>query len=210
MGTAGWDRGYSSSIAVLAAAGFLSRRGSSAEPVRKRAPSCEALVGRRRRWTAPTSPLHSSGPVGCGRLPSWQSTRAIPARAGDSFWARAIVRRRHLSPGCPRSLRRPYGGAVVKGHGLMAIVWVVMLVVVWLRFARRPGRSRGFATGGHAHIRGLAQDLCSSYLRRLKSSAPARGVGAQATNRGVLYASRDGRGRLANRNGDVWRLGWLA
>ena len=30
------------------------------------------------------------------------------------------------------------------------------------------------------------------------------GVGAQATNRGVLYASRDGRGRLANRNGDVW------
>ena len=40
-------------------------------------------------------------------------------------------------------LRRPYGGAVVKGHGLMAIVWVVVLVVVWLRFARRPGRSRG-------------------------------------------------------------------
>jgi hypothetical protein len=27
------------------------------------------------------------------------------------------------------------------------------------------------------------------------------GVGAQATKRGVLYASRDGRGRLANRNG---------
>jgi hypothetical protein len=26
---------------------------------------------------------------------------------------------------------------------LMAIVWLVMLVVVWLRFARRPGRSRG-------------------------------------------------------------------
>ena len=33
----------------------------------------------------------------------------------------------------------------------------------------------GFATVGHAHIRGLAQDLCSSHVRCLKSSAPARG-----------------------------------
>jgi hypothetical protein len=32
----------------------------------------------------------------------------------------------------------------------------------------------GFATFGHAHIRGLAQDLCSSHVRRLKSSAPPR------------------------------------
>ena len=57
----------------------------------------------------------------------------------------------------------------------MAIVWVVVLVVgvVAVREAARP--FAGFATGGHAHIRGLAQDLCSSYLRRLKSSAPARG-----------------------------------
>ena len=33
----------------------------------------------------------------------------------------------------------------------------------------------GFATVGHAHIRGLAQDLCSSHVRCLKSSAYARG-----------------------------------
>ena len=57
----------------------------------------------------------------------------------------------------------------------MAIVWLVVLVVgvVAVREAARP--FAGFATGGHAHMRGLAQDLCSSYLRRLKSSAPARG-----------------------------------
>jgi hypothetical protein len=59
----------------------------------------------------------------------------------------------------------------------------------------------GFATFGHAHIRGLAQDLCSSHVRCLKSSAPTRGVGAQATNRGVVCASRECSDRLANRNG---------
>ena len=70
---------------------------------------------------------------------------------------------------------RPYGGAVVKGHGLMAIVWVVMLVVVWLRLARRPGRSRGSRRVVMLIFGGWLQDLCSSYLRRLKSSAAARG-----------------------------------
>ncbi len=39
------------------------------------------------------------------------------------------------------ALGRPYGGAVVKWHGLMAIVWLVVCWwLVWLRFARRPGR----------------------------------------------------------------------
>jgi hypothetical protein len=52
----------------------------------------------------------------------------------------------------------------------------------------------GFATVGHAHIRGLAQDFCSSHVRCLKSSAPAPGgVGAQATDRGVVCASREAR-----------------
>jgi hypothetical protein len=43
---------------------------------------------------------------------------------------------------------------------------------------------RGVRDGGHAHIRGLAQDLCSSHVRCLKSSAAAGAV-AQATDRGV-------------------------
>ena len=57
----------------------------------------------------------------------------------------------------------------------MAIVWLVLLAVVWLRFARRPRPFAGFATGGHAHIRGLAQDLLSSYLRRLSRARPPGG-----------------------------------
>ena len=44
------------------------------------------------------------------------------------------------------------------------------------------------------------QDLCSSHVRCLKSSAPT-GVGTQATNRGVVCASRDASDRLASRNG---------
>ena len=64
---------------------------------------------------------------------------------------------------------------------------------VWCVVAAREAvrAFAGFATFGHAHIRGLAQDLCSSHLRCLKSSAPARGAGAQATNRGVVCASRE-------------------
>ena len=45
--------------------------------------------------------------------------------------------------------------------------------VVAVREAVRP--FAGFATVGHAHIRGLAEDLCSSHVRCLKSSASARG-----------------------------------
>ena len=84
----------------------------------------------------------------------------------------------------------------------MAMVWLV-LRVVWLRLVRRPGRSRGsrrlvmLIFGGW-----VPQDLCSSHVRCLKSSAPA-GAGAQATHRGVVCASRDGSGRLASRNGLV-------
>jgi hypothetical protein len=48
------------------------------------------------------------------------------------------------------------------------------------------------------------QDFCSSHVRGLKSSAPARRVGAQATNRGVGCASRDDSDRLASGNG-LWR-----
>jgi hypothetical protein len=34
-------------------------------------------------------------------------------------------------------------------------VWLVLRGDLWLRFAGRPGRFAGFATFGHAHIRGL-------------------------------------------------------
>ena len=71
--------------------------------------------------------------------------------------------------------------------------------MVAVREAARP--FAGFATCGHAHIRGLAQDLCSSHLRCLKSSAPARGWVLRRRIAELLYASRDGWGRLANRNG---------
>ena len=67
----------------------------------------------------------------------------------------------------------------------MAMVWLVERVVMGLRFAGRSGRFAGFATFGHAHIRGLAQGLCSSHVRCLKSSAAAGLGDAQATSRGV-------------------------
>jgi hypothetical protein len=55
---------------------------------------------------------------------------------------------------------------------LMAIVWLVV-GALWLRFAGRPGRSRRSVMrifGGW-----VPQDLCSSHVRCLKSSAPAGG-----------------------------------
>jgi hypothetical protein len=57
---------------------------------------------------------------------------------------------------------------------LMAMVWLVWQGL-WLRFARRAEVFAGFATFGHAHIRGLSQDLCSSHVRCLKSSPSTRG-----------------------------------
>ena len=72
--------------------------------------------------------------------------------------------------------------------------------VVAVREAVRP--FAGFATVGHAHIRGLAQDLCSSHVRCLLSSAAAGGpAGAQATDRGVVVREPGCSGRLASRNG---------
>ena len=61
-------------------------------------------------------------------------------------------------------------GVGVDGHGLVGGAWLM-----WLRLAGRSGRPR-VRDGGHAHIRGLAQDLCSSHVRCLLSSAAA-GVG---------------------------------
>ena len=91
----------------------------------------------------------------------------------------------------------------------MAIVWLVVLVVVVVAVGEAARPFAGFETGGHAHIRGLAQDLCSSYLRRLKSSAPARGwVLGDESRSAVREPGWPGPPRQPQRDG--WKLGWLA
>jgi len=62
----------------------------------------------------------------------------------------------------------------------------------------------GFATGVMLIFGGwVPQDLCSSHVRCLISSAAAQGTVAQATNRGVVVREPGGSGRLASRNGGV-------
>jgi hypothetical protein len=85
---------------------------------------------------------------------------------------------------------------------LPAILWLVVRGdVVAVRGAVRA--FAGFATVGHAHIRGLAQDLCSSHVRCLKSSASAPGPGWVLRRRTAELCARAGKssGRLARRNG---------
>jgi hypothetical protein len=87
---------------------------------------------------------------------------------------------------------------------LRAIVWLVLRGVVAVRGAARP--FAGFATFGHAHIRGLGTPRPLFVARPLSKVERARpGAGAQATNRGVVCASRDSSGRLASRNG-LWEF----
>jgi hypothetical protein len=94
-------------------------------------------------------------------------------------------------PACDaRSQSRPYGGAGVKGQGWMANVWLVWwLLDVGCGLRGGPG-VLGFATGVMLIFGGwVPQDLCSSHVRCLLSSAAPtlRRVGvAQATNRGVV------------------------
>jgi hypothetical protein len=64
--------------------------------------------------------------------------------------------------------------------------------LVWLRLAGRSERPR-VRDGGHAHIRGLSQDLCSSHVRCLKSSAAAGGRVLRRRIAELLCASRDAR-----------------
>jgi hypothetical protein len=80
-------------------------------------------------------------------------------------------------------------------------VWLWCGGWVWLRFAGRSGRPRGSRRSVMLIFGDWApQDLCSSHVRCLKSSAPAA-AGTQATHRGVVCASRGCSGRLASRNG---------
>ena len=65
---------------------------------------------------------------------------------------------------------------------------------------------RGFATGGHAHIRGLGTPRPLFVARPLSKVERGRpGAGAQATDRGVVVREPGGSGRLASRNGGVDR-----
>lgn len=75
---------------------------------------------------------------------------------------------------------------------MMAIVWFVVWCM-WLRLAGRSGRLR-VRDGGHAHMRGrLTQDLCSSHVRCLKSSAPPGWAVLRRRIAEMLCASRDAR-----------------
>ena len=72
---------------------------------------------------------------------------------------------------------------------------------VWLPVRGAVRAFAGFATFSHAHIRGLAIPMLLFVARPLsKVECVHLGVGAQATNRGVVCASRDTSDRLANRN----------
>ena len=57
---------------------------------------------------------------------------------------------------------------------MMAIVWLVLRGDLWLRFAGRPGRFAGFATFGHAHIRGLGTPRLLFVARPLSKVERAR------------------------------------
>ena len=85
---------------------------------------------------------------------------------------------------------------------MMAMVWLGV-AVVWCGCGWRGGPGvRGFATFGHAHIRGLGSPRPWFVARPLSKVERGRpGAGAQATNRGLVCASRGGSGRLASRNG---------
>ena len=152
-------------------------RGKDGARLRRRAEHRRATRGESQDTTA-----------GACRSCFGDSAGRLPGTCGRSQpWQRLVRRRRSA-----RSRRRPYGGAVVKWHGLMAIVWLVLRgdVVAVRGAARAFAGSRRLVMlifGGW-----VPQDLCSSHVRCLKSSAPA-GAGAQATHRGVVCASRDAR-----------------
>ena len=88
----------------------VARKGRRSAPASRRAPACDArrISGRR--------------PPGACRSCFGDSAGRLPGTCGRSQpWQRLVRRRRSA-----RSRRRPYGGAVVKWHGLRAIVWLVL------------------------------------------------------------------------------------
>jgi hypothetical protein len=86
----------------------------------------------------------------------------------------------------------------------MAMVWGGCVVDEGCGSRGGPG-VLGFARVVMLIFGGLAQDLCSSHVRRLHSSAAAGKAVAQATNRGVVVGEPGHSGRLASRSGQYQR-----
>ena len=125
------------------------------------------------------------------------------ARRGESTTRRLRSSQRgRLPPRQPPSSpiwRSGCQGVGVDGHRLVGCV------VDGVRLAGRSEDAR-VRDGGHAHMRGLSQDLCSSHVRCLLSSAAApEGGGCSATNRGVAVREPAASGRLASRTEGVKR-----
>jgi hypothetical protein len=84
----------------------------------------------------------------------------------------------------------------------MAMVWLVLRWLVWLRLAGRSGRPR-VRDGSVMLIFGgwVPQGLGSSHVRCLKSSAAARGRVLRRLIADWCARAGGGSGRLASRNG---------
>jgi hypothetical protein len=83
---------------------------------------------------------------------------------------------------------------------LLAMIWLVVVDVV--AACRAVRASAGFATVGHAHIRGLGTPRPLFVARPLSIVERGARLGvAQATNRGVVVREPGCSGRLASRNG---------
>ena len=85
---------------------------------------------------------------------------------------------------------------------MMAIVWLVVVVVFVVAAGGAVRAIRGFATVVMLIFGGwVPQDLCSSHVRCLKSSAPAGGRVLRRRIAELCARAGGGSGRLASRNG---------
>ena len=146
----------------------------------------------------------------CG-VGTWPGTRIEPHEKRPVGRATSALALGELQS-APRPLRGPIGTSAMSPiwRGVCQGVGVDTHCLVgggggrmWLRLAGRSGRPR-VRDVGHAHIRGLGTPRPWFVARPLSKVERARpGAGAQATNRGVVCASRDRSGRLASGNG-LW------
>ena len=81
---------------------------------------------------------------------------------------------------------------------MMAMVWLVERVVMGLRFAGRSGRFAGFATFGHAHIRGLGSPRPWFVARPLSKVERGRRVGRCSCDKSRSWCARAGDARAAS------------
>jgi hypothetical protein len=126
----------------------------------------------RRRRSRSTNALamteRSAGHPGLApaRQPVWPLTRK------DGRRLQVPIRRRHDG-------RSPIWRIACQGVGVVGHVWLVGVVMLWLRLAGRSGRSR-VRDGGHAHIRGLATPgllFVARPLSKVERGHPCKGGG---------------------------------